>query len=157
MSTTLDHQLEIDNATDDSESAKHHRVLVAEDSTTTLEILKSLLNQRGHDVDTAADGEQALAALRSNRYDVAIIDFHLPKLSGLGVVCAIKNELPSTEQPRFVAITGDLPGLLQHGNDCENFDTVTSKPLDFENIRDLVETQALVRRKPQAAQRLKKS
>ena len=46
----------------------HHvagrRVLVAEDSPTTHEILKLLLTQRGHHVDIATDGELALEALR---------------------------------------------------------------------------------------------
>ena len=54
------------------------RVLVAEDSPTTHEILKLLLTQRGHHVDIATDGEQALEALRRNHYDVALLDFHLP-------------------------------------------------------------------------------
>ena len=59
------------------------RVLVAEDSPTTHEILKLLLTQRGHHVDIAIDGEQALEALRQNHYDVALLDFHLPKMDGL--------------------------------------------------------------------------
>ena len=120
------------------------RVLVAEDSPTTHEILKLLLTQRGHHVDIAIDGEQALEALRQNHYDVALLDFHLPKMDGLGVATIAKRELQGRDLPRLIAITADLPGLLAHG-DCENFDLVIPKPLDIYRIGQLLEEQAELR------------
>ena len=76
-----------------SHAVAGRRVLVAEDSPTTHEILKLLLTQRGHHVDIATDGEQALEALRLNRYDVALLDFHLPKMNGLRVASTVRSEL----------------------------------------------------------------
>jgi CheY-like chemotaxis protein len=116
--------------------------LVAEDSPTTHEILKLLLTQRGHHVDIATDGEQALEALRHNRYDVALLDFHLPKMNGLRVATTARSELPADARPRLIAITADLPGLLAHTEDCENFDLVMPKPLDIYRIGQLIEEQA---------------
>ena len=121
------------------------RVLVAEDSPTTHEILKLLLTQRGHHVDIATDGEQALEALRHNRYDVALLDFHLPKMNGLRVASTVRSELHGRDLPKLVAITADLPGLLAHTEDCENFDLVVAKPLDIYRIGQLVEEQAELR------------
>ena len=95
-----------------SHPAAGRRVLVAEDSPTTHEILKLLLTQRGHHVDIATDGEQALEALRHNHYDVALLDFHLPKMDGLRVATTVRSELPVHARPRLIAITADLPGLL---------------------------------------------
>ena len=120
-------------------------VLVAEDSPTTHEILKLLLTQRGHHVTIATDGEQALDALRRNHYDVALLDFHLPKMDGLQVATAIKRELRGRDLPRLIAITADLPGLLAHTEDCENFDLVIPKPLDIYHIGQLLEEQAELR------------
>jgi len=51
------------------------RILVAEDSQTTHEILKFLLTQWDLHVDIAADEEAAPDALRRNRYDVALLIF----------------------------------------------------------------------------------
>jgi CheY-like chemotaxis protein len=116
--------------------------LVAEDSPTTHEILKLLLTQRGHHVDIATDGEQALEALRHNHYDVALLDFHLPKMDGLTVATTVRSELSAHARPRLIAITADLPGLLAHTADCENFDLVMPKPLDIYRIGRLVEEQA---------------
>ena len=121
------------------------RVLVAEDSPTTHEILKLLLTQRGHHVDIATDGEQALEALRRNHYDVALLDFHLPKMDGLRVASTVRSELHGRDLPKLVAITADLPGLLAHTEDCENFDLVIAKPLDIYRIGQLVEEQAELR------------
>ena len=126
------------------------RVLVAEDSPTTHEILKLLLTQRGHQVDIATDGEQALEALRRNHYDVALLDFHLPKMDGLQVATAAKSELGGRDLPRLIAITADLPGLLAHTGGCENFDLVIPKPLDIYRIGQLLEEQAQLRDEQQA-------
>ena len=109
-----------------SHAVAGRRVLVAEDSPTTHEILKLLLTQRGHHVDIATDGEQALEALRLNRYDVALLDFHLPKMNGLRVASTVRSELHGRDLPKLVAITADLPGLLAHTEDCENFDLVVA-------------------------------
>ena len=130
------------NLEPESHAAPGRRVLVAEDSPTTHEILKLLLTQRGHHVDIATDGEQALEALRHNHYDVALLDFHLPKMDGLTVATTVKSELSAHARPRLIAITADLPGLLAHTADCENFDLVMPKPLDIYRIGQLVEEQA---------------
>jgi len=118
------------------------RILVAEDSPTTLEILKMLLSQRGHQVDIATDGEQALEALRSNRYDVALLDFHLPKMDGLQVASAIRHEADGAPVPKMIAITLDTEGLLAHPDGCHNFDHVLPKPLDIYQVASVVEAQA---------------
>jgi CheY-like chemotaxis protein len=118
------------------------RILVAEDSPTTHEILKLLLSQRGHQVDIAIDGEQALEALRRNRYDVALLDFHLPKMDGLQVASTIRHEATDRPVPRMIAITLDAEGLLAHPEGCHNFDHVLPKPLDIYQVAQVVEEQA---------------
>jgi len=79
------------------------KVLVAEDSPITHELLKLLLNQRGHHVDIATDGQQALEALKSHDYDVALLDFHLPKMDGLQVAAALKKSANGRKLPRLIA------------------------------------------------------
>ena len=123
-------------------SSRGRRVLVAEDSPITHDLLKLLLNQRGHQVDIAVDGRQALEALRRNDYDVALLDFHLPQMDGLQVASAIKKEAQGRKLPRLIAITADVEGLLSHEENCENFDNIIPKPLDVYQVGKLVEEQA---------------
>ena len=125
----------------EAERGPARRILVAEDSPTTHEILKLLLQQRGHDVDIATDGEQALEALRHNRYDVALLDFHLPKMSGLEVAATIRHEAHDHPLPRLVAITADVKGLLADEQGCDNFDQILPKPLDIYHVAQVVEGQ----------------
>lgn len=137
----------------DSQPSRGRKVLVAEDSPITHDLLKLLLNQRGHEVDIAVDGRQALEALRQNDYDIALLDFHLPQMDGLQVAAAIKKEAQGRKLPRLIAITADVEGLLAHEENCENFDNIIPKPLDIYQVGKLVEEQAdLADREVEAAQ-----
>lgn len=122
--------------------APKRRVLVAEDSPITQDLLKLLLNQRGYEVDLVSDGSQALEALRKNAYEVALLDFHLPGIDGLEVAAKLRAESGRRGRPRLVAMTADVEGLLGHPSDCENFDHILPKPLDIYEVGKLVEEQA---------------
>jgi CheY-like chemotaxis protein len=122
--------------------ALSRRVLVAEDSPITQDLLKLLLNQRGHEVDIVSDGLQALAALREKQYDVALLDFHLPGLNGLEVAAKLRAGPGHHRTPRLIAMTADTKGLLSHSSDCESFDHILPKPLDIYEVGKLIEEQS---------------
>ena len=124
--------------------APSRRVLVAEDSPVTQDLLKLILTQRGHKVDIADDGEQALTALRKHPYDVALIDFHLPKLDGLQVAQQYRAGKNGGTQAHLIAITADVEGLLSHKENCENFDQIIPKPLDTYEICNIIEQAAAI-------------
>ncbi|WP_170936975.1 MULTISPECIES: response regulator [Rhodomicrobium] len=123
----------------DEDAPAQKRVLVAEDSPVTQDLLKLILEQRGHLVDIAQDGEEALSALRQHTYDVALIDFRLPKLDGLQVAQKYRSERVGEAQARLIAITADVEGLLSHKENCENFDQIIPKPLDVYEVCDVIE------------------
>lgn len=126
-------------ATTAEQSVPAQRILVAEDSPVTQDLLKLVLEQRGHAVDLAADGESALTALEATSYDVVLMDFHLPKVDGLEVATRFRERATNGDIPRFVAITADIKGLLSHTANCENFDEVIPKPFDLEDVLKVVE------------------
>ena len=68
------------------------RILVAEDDAALRSVLERGLNEHGYVVDPVADGEQALGFLRTYEYEVAIIDWRMPKVSGLDVVRALRAQ-----------------------------------------------------------------
>jgi len=115
------------------------RILLADDSSVTRDLLKLLLTERGHHVDLAEDGEAAQAALAANPYDLVLMDFHLPKLDGLQVTAAHRGRGSAEKGPRFIAITADVEGLLAHAGGCETFDGVIPKPFDIERICAVIE------------------
>jgi len=58
------------------------RVLVIDDSPTITRVVQLVLTKAGYDVHTAPDGEAGLAAVRSDRPDVILLDFVMPKMNG---------------------------------------------------------------------------
>ncbi|MFI5232747.1 MAG: sigma-54-dependent transcriptional regulator [Gemmatimonadales bacterium] len=80
------------------------RVLIAEDEANLGELLQSYLSGRGHRVTVTLDGRDALDALHSQPFDVALLDIVMPKLDGLEVLRQVR-ENPSP--PECIIITGN--------------------------------------------------
>ena len=76
-------------------------LLVIDDCTLTCRLLTALLTAEGYRVTTAHDGASGLAAARHHGYDLAIVDLHLPDLSGIEVAGLLQPEVP------FLALTID--------------------------------------------------
>jgi DNA-binding response OmpR family regulator len=58
------------------------RVLVIDDSPTITKVVQLVLTKAGYEVHTAPDGEAGLAAVRSSRPDLILLDFVMPKMNG---------------------------------------------------------------------------
>ena len=81
------------------------RVLLADDSPTIRAVMGGELDRLGHDVLSATDGHEALAVLRTQRPDVALLDIEMPGLDGLGVLRAMRAEEELANIP-VVFLTG---------------------------------------------------
>ncbi|MDQ6886245.1 MAG: sigma-54 dependent transcriptional regulator [Gemmatimonadota bacterium] len=80
------------------------RVLVAEDEPHLGAILEKFLSQRNYDVTTRTDGRAALDALRSESFDVALLDIVMPEMDGLEVLRQLQEE---SAPPEVIIITGN--------------------------------------------------
>lgn len=67
------------------------RILLVDDEPLILKGLKFSLENDGYETDTAADGEEALEKLRSEQYDLVLLDVMLPKLSGIEVCQQVRE------------------------------------------------------------------
>ena len=61
-------------------------VLIAEDNEFNTLVLRQLLERRGHEVQVAASGDQALARVQAGYFDVMLLDLHMPGLDGFEVL-----------------------------------------------------------------------
>lgn len=68
------------------------RVLVVEDYDPLRVATAKALREAGHMVDTAPDGEEAIALGRTARYDVIVLDLMLPKVDGLTVLHTLRAD-----------------------------------------------------------------
>ena len=67
------------------------RVLVADDSITTREMIKYILVKQGHHPEFVDDGKQAVQALSSKEFDLVIMDCHMPVMTGLEASLRIRD------------------------------------------------------------------
>jgi class 3 adenylate cyclase len=61
------------------------RILVVDDSPANVEILQMRLQAQGYEIKTAADGEEALTAVREHQPDLILLDVMMPRLDGIEV------------------------------------------------------------------------
>ena len=81
------------------------RILIVDDEEHFRETIKDVLSLDGHEFILAADGAQALEALRGGSADLAIIDRNMPGMSGLEVVRRIRLD-PRTSRLKVLMCTG---------------------------------------------------
>ena len=80
------------------------KVLIAEDEEHLGAILEQFLLGRGYQVTVTRDGKSALAAIRSEAYDVALLDIVMPEMDGLEVLRNIRED---AAHPEVIIITGN--------------------------------------------------
>lgn len=68
------------------------RILVADDSTTELQMLKEILKETSHEIITAGDGEEAEAKARNESVDMVILDVIMPKKNGFQVCRDLRTD-----------------------------------------------------------------
>lgn len=83
-------------------------ILVVDDDPDIREILRAHLEDAGHVVDEAGDGEAAIQRLREQPADLVITDIYMPKLDGLDLMRRIRSF--GLKMP-IIEITGAMPPL----------------------------------------------
>ncbi len=113
-----------------------HRILIADDDDTSRKGLKALLTNSGYEVQEAANGQEALEKAGSHQPAVVISDLVMPGLDGLGLLDALKSELPFAT---VIILTGHATietavAAMKQGA----YDYLT-KPVDVARLRLLIE------------------
>ncbi len=72
---------------------KDIRILVVDDMSTMRRIIRTILNQLGYEnIEEAENGKQALAKLRSEKFDFVVTDWNMPEMDGLTLVQEIRKD-----------------------------------------------------------------
>jgi CheY-like chemotaxis protein len=115
------------------------RILLADDHPVNQKVTLAMLNQLGHTVVLADNGQQALDWLQQATFDLLILDVTMPKMDGLQVLAAIrKDETRSGLHQPVVMLTGHaMPG------DEEQFlalgaDAYVSKPITIPALKSVL-------------------
>jgi PAS domain S-box-containing protein len=124
-------------------SATRLRVLVAEDHSTNQRVMLRLLHHLGCEADLAADGQQAVAAVRQRPYDVVLMDIQMPELDGVQAAREIVRQRGTDGLPRIIAMTANaMPGDREAYLDA-GMDGYLAKPIELADLAEaLAQTTA---------------
>lgn len=116
--------------------ADKSRILVVDDEEALRTVLSSELVSAGYDVNTASDGDEAIATVQNKKFDLVLLDIKMPKVDGFEVLKFIKKSSPAL---KVIMLTGfaDLKNAIEskkHG--AEDF---VSKPYDLVDLLTTIE------------------
>lgn len=121
-------------------------ILLAEDNATNRAVALAMLTRLGLGARIAVDGEEAVRCYERERFDLVLMDCHMPRMDGLAAAAAIRTmerERGRAAVP-IVAITADLTSsnLLQ----CRSvgIDGVLAKPFAFAEFSGVIRTHLRV-------------
>ncbi len=83
-----------------------YRVLLVEDNLLNQQVAQEFLKRLGFKVDLAEDGVKAVEAVARSRYDLVLMDLHMPHLDGYGATAQIRRRYSAQELP-ILAMTAD--------------------------------------------------
>ena len=94
-----------DSSSSSTTMSRRTRVLVADDTDSVRALFQKLLTADGHEVVTAEDGLEELAAVQKHHPDVILLDVGMPGLDGIEVCRRLKSD-PATRLTPVVLVTG---------------------------------------------------
>lgn len=114
------------------------KILVVDDETAFLNLLKHALEVQGYMVITAEKGETAVNWVKEVPLDLAIIDLGLPDINGLEVCKAIKDN-PRTRHTKVIILTGNTSNEARiESNIGARAELFLNKPIQIADLRSAV-------------------
>ena len=123
----------------DAAPASPLRILLVEDNPANQKVAAYLLRERGHTVEIAADGRQALQFTQHNRYDVILMDLQMPGMNGLEATAAIRAPRERGRHVPIVAMTAHAMKEDRERCLAMGMDGYLSKPINAPEVISLVE------------------
>ncbi|MHA6139608.1 ATP-binding protein [Pseudomonas mohnii] len=111
------------------------KVLVVEDVALNREVVQGLLQRDGHQVWLAEEAEQALAQCAALRFDLILLDVHLPGMTGVELCKRIRSDDGPNRTSRIFALTASVQPALVRGYLDAGMDGVLAKPLNLDSLR----------------------
>ena len=115
------------------------KVLLIEDDEKIVKFIKNGLKKAGYRIDIAKDGEDGLYMAQNNNYDVLIVDWMLPKISGIELLKQLKKE--KNTPALILTAKRDIDDKVEGLSIADDYLT---KPFEFEEL--IARIKALYRR-----------
>ncbi len=121
-----------------ADAARALDVLVAEDNLVNQKVARRILEKQGHRVVVAGNGKEAVEVSHGQRFDVILMDVHMPEMDGIVATRTIREREEGGSRVPIVALTA---GALAEDRDrCfeAGMDAYLTKPLRAEALAELL-------------------
>lgn len=108
-------------------------ILVVDDDVLIRGLLRSLLEQKGHQVFEAENGDAAVEFARSDIPDLIILDMNMPGMTGWEVIPLIRSH-PKTKRIPIIALTADTTSGSHDEAHLAGCDKYVTKPIDADRL-----------------------
>jgi len=122
-------------------TAEDARILVVDDSSVNLIVVRSLLKKTKINIDTAGSGEEALQLVRDNEYDVIFLDHLMPDMDGPETLKRMNetDDNRSAGKP-VIALTANALSGAREEYIAAGFKDYLSKPINTKDLEDMLLT-----------------
>ncbi len=117
----------------DSEVLDSAKVLVVEDNPVNIFVISEYLSDWKIDFDTAENGKEAINAVTKEKYDVLLMDLHMPIINGFEASSTIRN-LDLEHQPAILALSATSRENIQAELQRAGIDDFISKPFGPDDL-----------------------
>lgn len=114
-------------------------ILVVEDDRDLLTAISTSLADTGATIQTATDGNSAVAMVEKAPPDLVILDIMLPQKSGFLVLEQLRRKIPRDQGPKFVMITGNPGQRHRQYALALGVDEYLNKPFRMERLVEVTE------------------
>ena len=117
---------------DEAPPSRHARVLLVDDEEMVRSVLSKLLKLRGHEVETAPSGPEALHLVDEHRFDIIFVDQAMPEMNGRELAIILRRRFPDLP---IVLLTGDT----EVGEPDKDIDVILSKPFQINVVEATIQ------------------
>ncbi len=118
--------------------ARAYEVLVAEDNPINLRLAEALLNAAGCNVQSATNGQEALAKVEKDDYDLIIMDSQMPLMNGLEAIKSVRRRQDWKSRTPILSLTANAMKGAEEMHASAGADMYMSKPLRSDCFIDAV-------------------
>ena len=117
-------------------------ILLAEDNGINQVLAMRILERMGYQADLATNGIEVLDLMTRRRYDLVLMDVHMPEMDGLEATRRIRERWPQSERPKIIAMTANA--MEEDRKRCldAGMDDYLSKPVQARQLQAAVEKWA---------------
>lgn len=126
--------------TSDGNSNKRNRLLLVEDNPISQKVEKKLLIDSGYRVKAVSSGFDAIEAVKSNNFDLVLMDIEMPEMDGLTATQKIRELKPPMNQIPIIAVTAHSSMKDREKCLAAGMDDYIAKPININFMKMTIDT-----------------